>query len=121
VPSADALKELHDDLKATGVQLVLVRLHPAVRDLLDRSGVSGAIGEEHIFTRVLGGAIFHLCQHTGEADAFGGLSRGALRRLRRIVDGLLVNAEGDERVQLQGLSTRLSSAIDETKQGSYHI
>jgi MFS superfamily sulfate permease-like transporter len=44
VPSADMLKDLHDDLDAAGVRLLLARVRPAVRDLLDRSGVTKAIG-----------------------------------------------------------------------------
>ena len=57
VPSADMLKELHDDLEAAGVQLLLARVRPAVRDLLDRSGVTAKIGAEHIYGRVLEGAL----------------------------------------------------------------
>ena len=58
------LKELHDDLEAAGVQLMLARVRPAVRDLLDRSGVTEAIGAEHIYGRVLEGVLVHLSTGT---------------------------------------------------------
>ena len=48
VPSADMLKELHDDLDAAGVQLMLARVRPAVRDLLDRSGVTADRRRTHL-------------------------------------------------------------------------
>jgi hypothetical protein len=56
VPSPDMLKELHNDLKAAGVQLMLARVHPAVRAMLDRSGVIENIGAELVYGRVLEGA-----------------------------------------------------------------
>jgi sulfate permease, SulP family len=55
IPSADMLKELEADLDAAGVQLMLARVRPPVRDLLDRSGVTEAIGAENIYNRVLEG------------------------------------------------------------------
>ena len=57
VPSAEMLKELHDDLDAAGVQLLLARVRPAVRDLLERSGVVAVIGPDHIYKRVLMGVL----------------------------------------------------------------
>ncbi len=54
VPSADMLEELHADLRASGVGLSLARVRPAVRDLLDRSGVTEKIGGEHIHTARVG-------------------------------------------------------------------
>ena len=60
VPSADMVKELHDDLDAAGVELLLARVRPAVRDLLDRSGATAKLGAEHIYGRVLEGVLYHL-------------------------------------------------------------
>ena len=50
VPSADMLKDLHDDLDAGGVRLLLARVRPAVRALLDRN-------EERAPIVTLGGAV----------------------------------------------------------------
>jgi SulP family sulfate permease len=115
VPSADMLKELDDDLDAAGVQLMLARVRPAVRDLLDRSGVTGAIGEEHIYSRVLEGVLVHLSATEVHTEALLGLSGDALRLLQQAVNDMLSQAQGDRRARLEAVAARLSRAIDETE------
>ena len=117
VPSADMLGELHDDLAASGVQLLLARVRPAVRDLLDRSGVTAKIGEEHIYGRVLEGALFHLSAEEAHAETLLGLSGDTLKRLQQVVNEMLLQAEGERRARLEALASRLSRAIDETARG----
>jgi SulP family sulfate permease len=114
VPSADMLQELHDDLKAAGVQLMLARLRPRVRDLLDRSGVSEAIGKTYLYSRVLEGVIFHLSERRVDADTLRELSRGSLKRLQRVVNGMLIHTEGDQHIKLIALSDQLNMVINET-------
>jgi MFS superfamily sulfate permease-like transporter len=84
VPSTEMLGELHEDLAASGVQLLLARVRPAVRDLLDRSGVTAKIGAEHIYGRVLEGALFHLSAEGTDSETFLGLSADALKRPDRL-------------------------------------
>ena len=60
VPSADVLKELHDDLKTAGMTFMLAPVRPAVRDLMDRSQTTQAIGKEQIYSWVLEGMLVHL-------------------------------------------------------------
>jgi MFS superfamily sulfate permease-like transporter len=117
VPSADMLKELNDDLEAAGTQLMLARVRPAVRDLLDRSGVTDAIGEEHIYGRVLDGVLVHLSSSVDNADTFMGLSADALKRLRSAVNEMMDVAEGDHRARLEDVDARLSRAIEATERG----
>jgi hypothetical protein len=107
------LKELHDDLDAAGVRLLLARVRPAVRDLLDRSGVTKAIGEEHIYGRVLEGVLAHLSTGETDAETFRGMSSDVLKDLQQVVNDLLVQAEGDQRARLEAIHTQLSRAIDE--------
>jgi len=114
VPSADMLKDLHNDLQAAGVQLMLARVRPAVRDLLDRSGVSGVIGEEHIYSRVLEGVVFHLSKRQVDEKTLLELSGDELKNLQEVVHGLLMNAEGDQHAHLEELATQLSIEIDKT-------
>ena len=117
VPSADMLKELHQDLKTTGVQLLLARVRPAVRDLLDRSGAGGEIGVEHIHARVLEGVVAHLCASGTGADAFLGLSGDLLRLLQQAVSDMLAQASGDRRVQLETMHDQLGGVIDKIDHG----
>ena len=53
-PSAHELAELHTDLAAAGVHLMLARVHAPVRAVLDRSGATEEIGAENMHPRVLG-------------------------------------------------------------------
>ena len=114
VPSADMLKELHDGLDAAGVKLMLARVRPPVRDLLDRSGVTKAIGEEHIFRRVLEGAVFHLSDRLAEVGMLLELSGDQLKRLQEVVNGMLVITEEHQQAQLEALAAQLGAAIDKT-------
>jgi len=114
VPSADMLKDLHNDLQATNVQLLLARVRPMVRDLLDRSGVTMAIGEEHIYSRVLEGVVFHLSERRMDMNTFLELSGGELENLQNIVNGMILHATGDQHTHLEELATQLSIEIDKT-------
>ena len=118
VPSAAGLKQLGDDLEAAGVKLTLARVKPQVRDLLDRSGVTEAIGADHIYPRVLGGVLAHLGAGDEDARRFAGLSAEALRRLQQVVSRLLINTEGDQRVQLESLSSQLNQLLSEATSSS---
>ncbi len=115
VPSADMLEELEADLEAAGVQLMLARVRPPVRDLLDRSGVTEAIGAENIYNRVLEGALAHLGSMDTDAAKLIGLSNDVLRRLQLVVSEMLVRTEGDQRAQLEAVAAQLSNAIEQTE------
>ncbi len=117
VPSAEMLKELHDDLDAAGVQLLLARVRPAVRDLLDRSGVVAVIGPEHIYKRVLMGVLAHLSSTGSRADTLLGLSGATLKMLKQAVNEMLAHAEEPHRAQLAGLNAELGAAIDRAERG----
>jgi high affinity sulfate transporter 1 len=114
VPSADMLRELDDDLDAAGVQLMLARARPVVRDLLDRSGVTEAVGAEHFYGRVLEGVLVHLSRGDTYTRRFVGLSGDVLRRLQQVTGEMLGQAEGERRAQLESLHAQLGEAIDET-------
>jgi sulfate permease, SulP family len=115
IPSADMLEELEADLDAAGVQLMLARVRPPVRDLLDRSGVTEAIGAENIYNRVLEGAMVHLGSMDTDAAKLIGLSNDVLRRLQLVVSEMLVRTEGDQRAQLEVVAAQLSNAIEQTE------
>ena len=120
VPSAEMLKELHDDLDAAGVQLLLARVRPAVRDLLERSGVVAVIGPDHIYKRVLMGVLAHLTRTGSHASTLLGLSGATLQMLQQAVTEMLPQAEEPHRAQLAALNAELGAAIDraEGEQGS---
>ena len=108
VPSADMLEELHDDLKASGVQLLLARVHPVVRDLLDRSGATEKIGAEHMYNRVLEGVLVHVSGKEAPGETFLGLSNDARQALLQVIGEMLVNAQGQQRTRLEALSAQLN-------------
>ena len=117
VPSADMLKELHDDLEAAGVQLLLARVRSAVRDLLDRSGATEVLGVENIYSRVLEGVLMHVSTTDVHAETFLGLSSDALKVLQMAVADMLSTAQGERRVQLEAINMQLIRAIDGTEHG----
>jgi sulfate permease, SulP family len=98
---------------AAGVRLMLARVRPPVRDLLDRSGVTEAIGAENIYNRVLEGVLVHL--GTGDTDPkkLIGLSSDVLKRLQQVVGEMLVHTEGERQEQLEMLHSLLSGAIEQ--------
>lgn len=54
--SADMLAELADELKAMGITLALARVRAPVRSMLEHTGFTLAIGEDHIYASVEAGA-----------------------------------------------------------------
>ena len=118
VPSADMLIDLHNDLQATGVRLLLARVRPSVRQLMDRSGVSEAIGNEHIYSQVGEGAVFHLSERSVDVESFLELSGDELKNLQKVVNGMIVHATDDQQAQLEALAAQLSMTIDKTMPSS---
>jgi sulfate permease, SulP family len=53
VPATDALKELLEELERRGVMLALSRVHDQAREMLDRSGLTVRIGEDHLYPRTI--------------------------------------------------------------------
>jgi MFS superfamily sulfate permease-like transporter len=113
VPSAEMLKELHDDLAAGGVRLLLARVRPSVRDLLDRSGVTAVIGEEYIYKRVLLGVLAHLSWSQGQGEVLLGLSNATLKMLEQAVNDTLANDANVHQAQLERLQKQLREAINQ--------
>jgi MFS superfamily sulfate permease-like transporter len=60
IPACDELLELRVGLRTAGVTLSLARVHRSVYELFDRAGVIDAVGEEHIFDRVIDAVAEHL-------------------------------------------------------------
>lgn len=114
VPSADMLSELQIDLGAAGVELLLARVHPPVRDMLDRCGLTEKIGAERIVDRVLDGVVYHVSARGADPQALLGLSADLLRRLRELVNEMCLQSDGEQRARLEALSVHLSRAIGET-------
>lgn len=117
VPSADMLEDLRNDLRTAGVELSLARVRPAVRGLLDRSGVTEVIGAERIHGRVLEGVLAHLGASEEHAESLIGLSGDSLRMLEKVVNEMLEHATGKQRAQLEALHTELCRA-EETLAGT---
>ncbi|MEZ4769606.1 MAG: sodium-independent anion transporter [Caldilineales bacterium] len=86
VPSADMLKDLDADLDAAGVQLMLARVRPAVRNLLDRSGVTEAIGEDPTLRSRAGRRAGSPEHGRNPRETFLGLSTDTLKRVQQAID-----------------------------------
>ena len=53
--AVDALARLHEELSARGVVLAVARVKGPLRDLWQRTGLTDAIGEQHVFPTVRAG------------------------------------------------------------------
>jgi len=60
MPGAEMLAELKEKLAGEQVDLLLSRVRHAVRDLLDRSGVTQQLGAENFHTRTIDGVLAYL-------------------------------------------------------------
>ena len=99
-PSAHELAELHTDLEAAGVHLMLARVHAPVRAVLDRSGATEEIGAENIHSRVLGAVAMHLNRTAGGARDVLEMSADSLQRLVDVVSTQIPAATGADRERL---------------------
>jgi MFS superfamily sulfate permease-like transporter len=114
VPSADMLKELHDDLATAGTTLALARVQPSVRDLLDRSGITKSIGEANFYHRTLEGVIVHVSRRSDSSDQILSLSATALGALQSVLTEMLQHAEGEHRERLVALQTSVDATLHQT-------
>jgi high affinity sulfate transporter 1 len=110
-PSAHELAELHADLEAAGVHLMLARVHAPVRAVLDRSGAAEEIGAENLHPRVLAAVAMHL-QRTGGGSEVLDMSADSLQRLIDVVDAQIPAATGADQERLATLRQRLQAALD---------
>ena len=111
-PSAHELAELHTDLVAARVHLMLARVHAPVRAVLDRSGATEEIGAENIHSRVLGAVAMHLNRTAGGARDVLEMSADSLQRLVDVVGVQIPAATGADRERLEILQQRLQDAIE---------
>ncbi len=115
-PSAHELAELHTDLQAAGMQLVLARVRTGVRTVLDHSDATGEIGADHIHARVLSAVAAHLRQTSGAAAEVLEISADSIQRLLDVVDAQLPAATGSDAARLAALRQHLQGALDTAEQ-----
>ncbi|HSN75364.1 MAG TPA: SulP family inorganic anion transporter [Anaerolineae bacterium] len=111
-PSAHELAELHSDLEASGMHLMLARLRAPVRAVLDRSGATEEIGAENLHPRVLAAVAMHLNRTAGSQDALN-IAGDSLQRLITVIDAQIEAASGDDRERLAALRRRMQEALDD--------
>jgi MFS superfamily sulfate permease-like transporter len=111
-PSAHELAELHSDLEASGMHLMLARLRAPVRAVLDRSGATEEIGAENLHPRVIAAVATHLNRTAGSQDALD-IAGDSIQRLITVVDAQIEAAGGDDRERLAALRRRLQEALDD--------
>jgi sulfate permease, SulP family len=111
-PSAHELAELHSDLEASGVHLMLARVRAPARAVLDRSGATEEIGGENLHPRVMAAVAMHLNRTAGSQDALN-IAGDALQRLITVINAQILAASGDDRERLAALRRRLQEALDD--------
>jgi SulP family sulfate permease len=64
ISSADMLAEMESELRMEGIVLALARARAPVRDMLARTGVLRAIGEQHVYSGVEAGVDYFVAHPT---------------------------------------------------------
>lgn len=112
VPGVDMLHELHEELDREGIALLLVRVHHPVRDIFDRSGLTGQIGVDHIYPRTLGAVRESLAAAGPEGFAeLQALFGDAIQQLLDVTRRNAVYANEAQRRQLEDIGQQLGDAI----------
>jgi anti-anti-sigma regulatory factor len=109
MPGAEMLAELKEKLSGEQVDLLLSRVRYAVRDLLDRSGVTQQLGAENFHTRTIDGVLAYLGKYQAVfGKEYEALAEG-VRSLLVTLDAQIVQAEGPEKELLMAARNRLES------------
>ncbi len=109
MPGAEMLAELKEKLAGEQVDLLLSRVRYAVRDLLDRSGVTQKIGAENFQARTIDGVLAYLGKYQEAIGKEYGTLADGLRGLMVTLDAQITQAEGGEKEWLMAARTRLES------------
>lgn len=107
MPSAEMLIELKETLEAKQIDFLLSRVRGAVRDLLDRSGVTPQIGAENFHLRTVDGVLTYIGKyHDTIGEEYETLAEG-VRGLLVTLNAHIEQAEGDEQEWLRASKGRL--------------
>jgi MFS superfamily sulfate permease-like transporter len=109
MPGAEMLAELKEKLTGEGVDLLLSRVRHAVRDLLDRSGVTPQLGAENFHARTIDGVLAYVGKYHEQLGTEYETFAEGLRSLLVTLDAQIAQAEGREKEWLMAARTRLES------------
>ena len=117
VPSAEMLKDLHNDLDAAGVQPLLARGARRCATYGPQRRTA-TIGQENFYRRVSLGVSAHLSRIGSHAELSLGLSGATLKMLQQAINEMLAHAEDPHRAQLAALNSELGAAISTKPKGA---
>jgi SulP family sulfate permease len=117
VTSVQVLAELHHALAENNIKLLLSRVSPDARALLDRSGVTDLIGTERIFPRMLGAIAYHLEQEGIHVETAKGFSVILLNSMSNIYSAMAERAEEPQQAELASIAQNLKQAAEKLEPG----
>jgi SulP family sulfate permease len=112
ISSAVMLAELCRGLSENGIQLMLSRVSPEARALLDRSGVSELVGTENIYPRTLAAVAEFLEKQNVALTKVNTLTAVLLIRLGRLYDTLAARASEAEHEELEAFAAELNALAE---------
>ena len=111
-PSAHELAALHEDLQAAGARLLLSRVYPDVRVMLERSGALERIGADNLFNRGMDAMVAHMRTVDQGGAAVLEMMEDGLQRMHGLVSAAAARAAGSERERLEKLQASLQASLD---------
>jgi high affinity sulfate transporter 1 len=117
VTSVEVLAELQQSLAENDITLMLSRVSPDARALLDRSGVADSIGAQRIFPRTLGAIAYHLEQEGIHVESAKGFSIVLINSMSNIYYMMAERAEEPQKGELQSIAQRLKAVAEQLESG----
>ena len=108
ITSVEMLAELQRTLAVNDIPLMLSRVSPEGRALLDRSGVTELIGPEMIFPRALGAIAYYLEEEDIPVDHAKGLTAVLLGSMSNLYSAMAERSEEPQKGELESISERLN-------------
>ena len=113
ISAVDMLSKLQQTLAANEIMLLLSRVSPASRALLDRSGVTDIIGADKIFPRALGAIAYYLEEEDIPLENTKGLTLILLQSISNLYQAIAGRAEEPQKTELQSLAQKLNQIAGE--------
>ncbi len=113
ISSAEMLAKLHETLAENDVRLLLSRVSPEGRALLDRSRVTDIIGADHIYPRALGAITDYLEDEDIPIQNVRGLTAILLNQLAEMYEVIADRSGEPEKGKLEATAESLENLADD--------
>jgi high affinity sulfate transporter 1 len=116
LPAVEMLEELHESLTAEEIRLVLTRVQPDARALLDQSGATEILGGQNIYPRNLDAIMDYVSMYEIDVSPGHGMLAELVERMDEVVLERSAKVIGEEHERLAAFSRQLEKAAQTLKE-----